>query len=229
MKSFQLFRKTLPTLQRTLTTAITVQRARPSPVLKKIANTARRRALTSQFRQRRPYSTDPKKPSYNPTPHLNSPSPSLSLSQRLRKLSREYGWSGFGVYLLLTALDFPFCFAAVRVLGTDRIGRYEHLVVEWVKSMVPESVVERWREIREKMKSTVEDSGERGAVSVGGMASEETKVEGYGVSMEGAEVGVVPGYDHGVKEAEKLNRSESASKCSLAITPNWNGWEEDTY
>lgn len=57
-----------------------------------------------------------------------------SLSQRLRKLSREYGWAALGVYLGLSALDFPFCFAAVRLLGVDRIGHLEHVVVESVKS-----------------------------------------------------------------------------------------------
>lgn len=40
----------------------------------------------------------------------------------MRKLSREYGWSALGVYLALTALDFPFCYLFVRTLGTDRIG-----------------------------------------------------------------------------------------------------------
>ncbi|KAJ5081432.1 hypothetical protein NUU61_009696 [Penicillium alfredii] len=59
-----------------------------------------------------------------------------SLSQRLRKLSREYGWATLGVYLALSALDFPFCFAAVRLLGVDRIGHYEHVVVESVKQAV---------------------------------------------------------------------------------------------
>lgn len=57
-----------------------------------------------------------------------------SLSQRLKKLSREYGWSALGVYLLLSALDFPLCFAAVRLLGVDRIGHWEHVIVESVKS-----------------------------------------------------------------------------------------------
>lgn len=47
---------------------------------------------------------------------------SLSLSQRLKKLSREYGWSAVGVYLALSVLDFPFCFLLVRIVGTDRIG-----------------------------------------------------------------------------------------------------------
>lgn len=45
-----------------------------------------------------------------------------TLSGRMRKLSREYGWSALGVYLGLTALDFPFCYLLVRYLGTDKIG-----------------------------------------------------------------------------------------------------------
>ncbi|CAG8089510.1 unnamed protein product [Penicillium salamii] len=56
-----------------------------------------------------------------------------SLSDRLKKLSREYGWAALGVYLALSALDFPFCFAAVRLLGVERIGHYEHVVVSFVK------------------------------------------------------------------------------------------------
>ena len=56
-----------------------------------------------------------------------------SLSERLRKLSREYGWAALGVYLTLSALDFPICFAAVQLLGVERIGHFEHVVVESVK------------------------------------------------------------------------------------------------
>jgi hypothetical protein len=47
-----------------------------------------------------------------------------TLSGRMRKLSREYGWSALGVYLGLTALDFPFCYLLVRYLGTDKIGMF---------------------------------------------------------------------------------------------------------
>lgn len=64
----------------------------------------------------------------NPTPHLGSPEPALSLSQRLKQLSREYGWTAVGVYFALSVLDFPFCFLAVRLLGTDRIGHYEDAI-----------------------------------------------------------------------------------------------------
>lgn len=55
----------------------------------------------------------------------------------MRKLSREYGWAALGVYLLLSALDFPFCFAAVRLLGVERIGHFEHVIVESIKSVLP--------------------------------------------------------------------------------------------
>lgn len=48
---------------------------------------------------------------------------SLSLAGRLKKLSREYGWSAVGVYFGLSVLDFPFCFLLVRVVGADNIGR----------------------------------------------------------------------------------------------------------
>lgn len=48
---------------------------------------------------------------------------SMSLKQRIKKLSREYGWTAVGVYFGLSLLDFPFCFLLVRTLGTDRIGK----------------------------------------------------------------------------------------------------------
>lgn len=46
-----------------------------------------------------------------------------TLKARMKKLSREYGWAALGVYLSLSALDFPFCYMLVRYLGTDRIGK----------------------------------------------------------------------------------------------------------
>ncbi|KAM5455592.1 DUF1279 superfamily [Microsporum audouinii] len=59
-----------------------------------------------------------------------------SFSQRMRTLSREYGWAAVGVYFFLSALDFPFCFAAVRLLGVERIGHYEHVIVGSVKDAI---------------------------------------------------------------------------------------------
>lgn len=57
------------------------------------------------------------------------------LSARLKKLTREYGWAALGVYLTLSALDFPFCFAAVRLLGVERIGHFEHVALGYVKGV----------------------------------------------------------------------------------------------
>ena len=144
-----------------------------------VRHTRRFRAPPKRFFSDKP----PEFPKYNPTPNLNSPEPSLTLSQRMRKLSREYGWSAVGVYLLLTALDFPLCFIAVRALGTDRIGEWEHKIVEWVKRAVPVQIPAKWR-----------GSGDEGV--------EEAQVAVEGVSA---------GYDHGVKDAEKANAGETAS------------------
>ena len=136
------------------------------------------------------------KPNFNPTPNLGSPEPALSLSQRLRKLSREYGWSALGVYLLLSAVDFPFCFIAVRLLGTDRIGHLEHIVVERFWKIIELAVPN----IRGQETPSVEVEG------VG------KPVEAYAqVDSQSTEVGVA-GYDHGVEEAEKRNKAE-ASEC----------------
>lgn len=135
------------------------------------------------------------KPSYNPTPSLNSPEPSLSITQRFRKLSREYGWSALGVYAALSALDFPFCFLAVRWLGTERIGHWEHVILEWLWKIIPYS----------KPSTDSEGSGHAELPTTG------KRPEKYGVvGSEGVEVGI-PGYDHGVAEAEKRNQSEDAS------------------
>ncbi|KAF2769596.1 hypothetical protein EJ03DRAFT_271992 [Teratosphaeria nubilosa] len=58
------------------------------------------------------------------------------LSARLKELSRKYGWAALGVYLGLSALDFPFCFMAVRWLGTERIAAAEKWVVDNFWSVV---------------------------------------------------------------------------------------------
>lgn len=57
-------------------------------------------------------------------PGTQVPEQNLSLSARLKKLSREYGWAAVGVYFGLSVLDFPFCFALVRFIGVDRIGTF---------------------------------------------------------------------------------------------------------
>ena len=41
-----------------------------------------------------------------------------------------------GVYLALSALDFPFCFLAVKMVGPERVGQWEHAVIDAVRSVV---------------------------------------------------------------------------------------------
>lgn len=81
---------------------------------------------------------------------------------RFKELSRKYGWAAVGVYLGLSVLDFPFCFLAVRWLGSERIAAAEETVVEgfWagMEKVAPgsrqsytvwsEHLGERWREWR---------------------------------------------------------------------------------
>lgn len=109
----------------------------------------------------------------------------------MRKLSREYGWAALGVYLLLTAVDFPFCFLAVRWIGTERIGQFEHVLVNWFWKVIPYPFPSR----------------------------QEAQIEGAGNMMEGHETSIREsnvvepvGYDHGVREAERSNQSENASE-----------------
>ncbi|RKF56271.1 putative N-terminal acetyltransferase 2 [Golovinomyces cichoracearum] len=64
----------------------------------------------------------------------------LKFGARLRKLSREYGWAAFGVYLTLSALDFPLCYLMVRFLGPEKIGEWEETVISGVKSLIPEKI-----------------------------------------------------------------------------------------
>lgn len=161
---------------------------RNSPLLQLPSRHSRRTSIRTLFQTRLSSS----KPPINQNPNLKSPEASLSLSQRLRKLSREYGWSALGVYLLLTALDFPFCFLAVRWLGTDRIGHWEHVIIERFWSIIPASIY-----IREGTQ----------AVEVEGVR----KAEEFSAIDRKANEFAAPAYDHGVKEAEQMNQGENAS------------------
>ena len=151
------------------------------------------------------------------TANAGSPPPPepepTSLSARLKKLSREYGWSALGVYLLLSALDFPFCFLAVRTLGTERIGRWEHIVLHWVKESA------KWP--LEKLGWDVGVTGvdEGSKVVKQGVRDGLEKIEGEGPTKrlldEKGSTGLGPKAeeweDHGVDEAEKANTGETAS------------------
>jgi hypothetical protein len=123
----------------------------------------------------------------------------LSLGQRMKKLSREYGWSAVGVYFALSAADFPFCYLLVRWVGVETIGHWEHEIVTWFKNLVSWPVSETaGAEVKdgavhavEKVEKAVEDvTGEEKRV----LEEDSTYV------------------DHGYREAEKANMGANASE-----------------
>jgi N-terminal acetyltransferase 2 len=107
-------------------------------------------------------------------------------------MSKEYGWTALAVYLGLSALDFPFCFIAVRMIGTETIGRWEHTVKEFALGFVPETLRGK-KDATELEKLAVEADAPRRVLEV--KSEEEVVIE-----------------DHGYKEAERANRGENASK-----------------
>lgn len=67
----------------------------------------------------------------------NSTAPEApSLTARLRKLFREYGYTAVGVYAALLVLDLPFCYLAVKWLGAERIQHWEDVVVGGAKDIL---------------------------------------------------------------------------------------------
>ncbi|ORY10421.1 hypothetical protein BCR34DRAFT_602136 [Clohesyomyces aquaticus] len=85
--------------------------------------------------------TSKPKPKPIPKPIPSPSSPTLtpapqSLSQRLRALSREYGYSALGVYVALLVLDFPFCWLAVQWLGVEMVKGWEAVVLRGVRKVL---------------------------------------------------------------------------------------------
>ena len=133
-------------------------------------------------------------------------------------MTREYGWTAVGVYLALSALDFPFCFLAVRLIGTETIGHYEHIVVGTVKGwlkwplqgtgmmeMVADEAVEKGAGGKE-LERVEQEQGNKRILELEEKSGEE-------------ESGQVAIYDHGYREAEKANQGEDASMLFLSPVP----------
>lgn len=136
---------------------------------------------------------------------------SLSFSQRMKKLSREYGWAALGVYLALTALDFPFCFLAVRMLGTDRIGHWEHVILETFKGLV------KWplpTGAQQQIDAAGDLVNEKLSEAVGDVKTKRVLEESS------AEYGADDIEDHGYKEADKANRGADASTSISRSLPS---------
>ncbi|KAG6031510.1 hypothetical protein E4U41_007544 [Claviceps citrina] len=124
----------------------------------------------------------------------NGAQENLSLSQRLKRLSKEYGWSAVGVYLALSVLDFPFCFLLVRIVGTDTIGKVEHYVLSSVSQFIPETVRQKWHEYRHTVKSAEVDTLGHDALS------DKAEMAGWGV-----------------EEAQQHHKEEASLGTQLAL------------
>ncbi|KAJ6164305.1 hypothetical protein N7470_002977 [Penicillium chermesinum] len=113
--------------------------SRPSLQASPSPTTVKPRGLLSPTRlfQFRPFSRQHQRLSSAPGPTSAAKKEGGSLGDRLRKLTQEYGWAALGVYLALSALDFPICFLAVQLLGVERVGHLEQVVVNSLKSILP--------------------------------------------------------------------------------------------
>lgn len=123
----RMLRQTAPNVERaawkrtfsSVPTSGVARYAIPRPTVK---NTLSKSSKLSLRSTRRPFHRTSRLRDAKPPPKDTTAPEPQGLSARLKKLSREYGWSALGVYLGLTVLDFPFCFLLVRSVGTDRIG-----------------------------------------------------------------------------------------------------------
>lgn len=183
----------LQALQRTFATQTTAATAaRASPRAQLLRNTARTTKHGSNG-GRRPFSNTSRRRDAPRTEggggaKTAAEKEPTGLSARLKKLSREYGWSAVGVYFALSVLDFPFCFLLVRIVGTDRIGALEHWIMGYIKKVIPDSVEEWWQNYRQSVKQAeIENLGNDDI-------SEHIEMAGWGV-----------------EEAERRNKGPEAS------------------
>ncbi|KAH8840596.1 hypothetical protein MCOR27_003356 [Pyricularia oryzae] len=124
------------------------------------------------------------------------PDESLSLSQRMRQLSRVYGRATIFVYFALSIADFPFCFLLVRFVGTDRISEIERWVVSNLSQFVPASVKDLWHQWKSLM----------------------TRGEEAKEGVEGGPKREISSDDKwGVKEAQENHKEEASLATQLAL------------
>lgn len=62
----------------------------------------------------------------------DEPPPKASIRERLRFLTRRYGWWALGVYLAASALDFSLTFLAIHMMGADHIRELENRVRKYL-------------------------------------------------------------------------------------------------
>lgn len=174
-------------LQQSLTRNFTGQLAnvtsRSGPLRRNLATSSQRTCFSNQTqlprswrtsgfrfgRQARHNGTKAKAPEVEASTSLTQ----LTMSERMKAMSKKYGWVVVGIYLGLSALDFPFCFLAVRLFGTERIAAVEHAIISKFWELV-ETVVPSMKEQREQKQAlenaaneATREGGEGGVMDAG--------------------------------------------------------------
>jgi N-terminal acetyltransferase 2 len=111
----------IPRASRQFTTLRTTQYAFPrSPLVP-----SRRIASPRRFYAAEAKTAEPIKPSSPNTANEAK----LPVTERLKILFKKYRWPALTVYLGLSVIDFGVAFLAVQAFGTERIGRYEKIIL----------------------------------------------------------------------------------------------------
>lgn len=74
----------------------------------------------------------------------------------IKALVKEYGYSALGVYLFLSALDLPLCYALVHLSGKEKIEYYENKAKQAFGYGVSDAELERRQEIDRIRDATAE-------------------------------------------------------------------------
>lgn len=65
----------------------------------------------------------------------------------IKALVKEYGYSALGVYLFLSALDLPVCYAIVHLFGKEEIQKYENQAKQYFGFGKSDSELEKEQQI----------------------------------------------------------------------------------
>lgn len=100
---------------------------------------------------------------HNSTGH-EQPSQPRTMSDRMKEMSRKYGWIVVGIYLGLSVLDFPFCFLAVKWFGTERIAEIEHAIIDGFWGIVEKGfpALKEKREHKQKLERLANEATREG-------------------------------------------------------------------
>ncbi|ODV79681.1 uncharacterized protein CANTADRAFT_25584 [Suhomyces tanzawaensis NRRL Y-17324] len=74
----------------------------------------------------------------------------------LKALMKEYGYSAFGVYMALSAIDLPLCYILVHSMGQDEIEYYENKVKQQFGYGMTEEELKKKQEIK-RIEAQVEE------------------------------------------------------------------------